>query len=433
MGNRVDHFMEALRKAVAGLKRGFISDVQKDAGHSDGYLSRIFSGKRKAPDAETVFSILAHPQIDARQLLKAAGVDLAFSPEPSLARIPLQDRPDPLLERLENWVADPNPLPKRSTSNLVDELKSIDQLRFSYPGDASRELEKTLNEGKLTASSLDRALIAYGEDRRLRGKFGLAARALKLAWQISREPEVQADCLRRIGYLFSNQGFMRDAEAVTRRAVDISVRYCEQETVGRMLFAEATMIKRQGLVYEALGVYRSCYPYLGNCDWTRLCSLHHAVASCYVDLSAPEKAIEFLMAAENEHRTKSGINYLKIFWTRGCLFYEREYFPESESDLRRVLAGLIQEEHPDPIYLALVSLDLVKTLFRQGRLKEIDEISRTMLALVLPSSMNQVAAAAILEFFEICSNNTLNIEAVDRIGRKIAGSNQIVELPANSL
>lgn len=417
MGKRVDGFMDGLRDVTRYLKRGFVSEVQKDAGHGDGYLSRIFSGRRKAPDSETVFSILAHPQIDARRLLEAAGVDLVFSPVPYLAQIPHGDNPDPQLEKLERAVEQLS-TSELTSQELLDRLKGIDDLRFSDPRAATLQLDALLQESlPASTKTLAAMLASYAEDRRSRMKRGLAARALQIGLEVSKGGATKAEvqCLQRCSYLFVNQGLYSVAECCSAKAVDLALRYVDQETTARMLCTDGMVQFYQGNFSKSLVALKASQRYSSGHDWIYSYSVQHAMAGCHAYMDSPSVALEHLALAEGLHRTRKGRNWFKLFWLRGDVEWFLRNYESAEKNYRLTLKGFSEEHDPDPIYISLIYLSICRIMVLDGRSREIDEVAKCMVPLLISTESNRVASAAILAFYNESAKGKVTVDFIEYV------------------
>lgn len=375
-------------------------------------------------------ALLDHKEVDVEEFLGEVGITIELSPHSYLARIPGQGRHDPLLVKLELAASNASQNAK-ADPGLLAELATLDALRFSDAGAATTKLPELVSACTKSRSPevLHRALSSYAEDRRLHMHFGLAARALTCALEIpfslSREVPVT---LQRTSYLLANHNWLRAALRCATDACDLCVQLDDREGIGKMLYTRAVMVDRQNDVADAIRLYESSLRYLADSNWMYRFGAHWSLAWCHSQSGHYDVAMERLIQAKTTHRTRTGINWLRVSWLHGLVALHQGHLQEAEPHLREAYEGFRQG--PDSITTALVALDLCKALLGTNHVADISEIAHEMISLLTPLRKNPIASAAILRFYDMAKKGNVTLDGIATTIEEIKRSERPKEAPA---
>lgn len=410
-----------IRRLRDTLRRGWIGEVEEDAGRAVGYLSRVLSGEVPRLDVELLFCLFDRCILDPRELLRKLGFDLTFNPHSYLRRIRHQGVGDPEIAALEMTIEH-----VRDTENdvpcpeLLQELAAIDTLRFSDVGAAASRTSSIIPPVAESGSSslVIQTLGVLGSVRRVQGKFGLAARAYHLAFE-NAEPfsAERARLLERLAYLLANHGWLHAAEDSAAAAIEGFTLLHDQESLGKALITRAVMLRRMGAIEKTHAFYLSSLRYLPEQEWIYRFTAYQDLARCEWELGRLEEAQRYLTLAKEAHQTQTGLNWLKVWWVQSIIALKQGNFADAEQYGRIVVSGF--DDETDPVDVALGSLHLAKTLLLRQKLDEITVLSRSMMRLLTPLKRNQVASALIAKFIKTAQAGQITLRFLERISRSL--------------
>ncbi len=267
------------------------------------------------------------------------------------------------------------------------------------------------------------ALGVFGSARRLKAEFGVAARALRTALDLSRRErllEDRADLLLRASYVLKDLGHFNRALAMLNEALVAFVQLGSRRDVGRALvdhgmmncyagnFEDAVLDLRQalhdleGTSGELSRYHLACYQFL---------------AYAFEHLGELETAEECLATGARGFGPEHAVDKAKLEWLRGSLAFKRGDLLLAEELLRAVAKILAAKQHPGQE--ALVSLDLVSVMLAQGRDQEATELATSMARLLFGFENNRFAEAAIVELMRAALEGKLSQELVAKARAQI--------------
>lgn len=429
IGKWTHRALEEIRRLRYELQRGWVTAVDAKAHHGQGYLSRVLSGKIQRLDVETLFCIMEHPLVDARELLRRIGFDLsAPNPVHYLGRIPQLKPADPLLVKLEEavqaWslgahVTREEPVDRGSVEALLSELRAIDELRFSdSPSAWQRLVDLTSSRAWVDAPEVViQALGVYGSIKRVQGRLGSAARALRLALEHGGDsPAVRASLLQRVAYLVAHRGWWAAAAELAQQAINAYVLADDRRGIGESLVDRAMMLVYLQRLDEGRQAYLSSLRYLPASARRNRTAALHGLGWIHLQTGQLETAQELLHKAIELLSEQSGSNWAKLVWLQGEIYLKQQNLAAAEEALRQSSAAFSDRE--DPVDLATVQLQLAEVLMLRGRTVEVYDLAKDMIRLLTPFNNHRLAGALILEFVNAAEKRQITLALVERIRRE---------------
>lgn len=457
--------LQLLASLRAEVRRhwGRISEIESDLGVSDGYLNRLCSGKIELK-LETFLRILDVLGADPKAFL-ARVLDIHAGPEDYLASLEDHGEPDRPFEKIaQATVAFEQAAPPASrgtvaagplvmdvvTRSRAEQLRRLrqgkkyrtqafaqayldhlDSLRYDDAEEAAKlvtgvavNLLPALPGPQSERIRLAcRALGIFGSARRSRGRFTPAARAFRLALEMSRRAGLHgetANLLIRASYLLKDFAQFERAMALLSEALVIFVRLGSARDMGRVLV-------NQGMLDCYLGNYEIAVLDLEQAlrhlaGSATLVPRSHLAAYQYLayaferlgDLDAAEAAL-----AKGIRTFGSGyaVDRAKLLWLRGTLAFRRGEYQRSERVLRVVGEVLATKEYPGQE--AMVALDLADALLAQNKNEEAIQLAEGMAPLLMRFKNNRFAEAAIVELISSALAGRLNQEVVRGVRSKL--------------
>lgn len=412
--------LNEIRRLRRDLPRGWVTEVDSRAQHGQGYLSRILSGKIKRLDVETLFCLLEHPLVDAREFMNRIDLDLsAPNPHYYLDQIRGPRSKDHLLEILQQRAQAFLSGSMHETSSMsaaLNELFAIDELRFSDHGAALSRFSHLLDRGAPWGSRewMVRALAVFTSLRRTQGRCGAAARSLKLAFELSADlPHCRANLFQRMTYLAANQGWWATASEFAQQAREAFVYLDNREGIGESLVDQAIMAVYLSRLDEAKKCYSSALKYLPERSSRNRTAALHGLGWIEMQRGHLAEAEEHLRAAMTFYKGEKGGNWAKIVWLQGEIFLQKRDFAGAEEAFRESIESF--SLHDDPYDFALVALQLAEVLLLSGRAAEVDQIAQLMIRLLTPFQNNHLAGALILEFVQAAEQQRVTLKQLEKI------------------
>ncbi len=462
-------WQEIQRRLLEGLygearaNWGRIAEIEDRLGISDGYLAKLCQGKNDFKLSLFLRSIEAL-DLDPRAFLSRT-LEIQPATEDYLRQLEAPGDRDPAFTRMarataELEAAEPPPTCPAATAGAGDAaevaacrrseqlrrlrasrkyrthafasayLEHLDSLRYDHAEEAARlatrvavHLIPTLpgpQDQRLTLQCL--ALGIFGSARRLKGKFTAAARAFRLALDVSRRAglrEDTANLLLRASYLLKDFGHFNRALALSNEALVISVQLGSSTDIGRTLL-------QQGMTRTALGDYEGAVLDLkqafAHFDGAVGLGRHHLalyqyLAYAYEQLGKLDEAHECLDRGAKAFEPKHAVDAAKVQWLHGTLAFRHGEHARAEKLLRTVREVLASKENP--AQEALVSLDLVSVLLAQGKNQEASELAESMARLLFRFKNNRLAEAAIVELISAALEGGLNEDVVGKARRRL--------------
>ncbi len=259
-------------------------------------------------------------------------------------------------------------------------------------------------------------LGVFGSARRLEAELGVAARAFRMALELSRRErllEDSANLLLRASYVLRDLGHFNRALALLNEALVAFVQLGDRGDVGRALvdhgmmncyagnYEEAVLDLRQALrhledtIDKRTRYHLACYQYLA-------CALEH--------LGELEAAEECLATGTRTFGPEHAADQAKLEWLRGGLALKRGDHLLAEELLRAALKVLAVRQHPGQN--ALISLDLVSVMLAQDKHQEATEVATSMARLLFAFENNRFAEAAVVELMKAALAGKLSPDIV---------------------
>ena len=267
------------------------------------------------------------------------------------------------------------------------------------------------------------ALGIFGSARRLKARFTSAARALKLAIEISRRHRLREDTanlLLRACYLLKDFGHLERAMAVQSEALVIFVELGSRWDVGRMLVARGMINNFRGDFETAvLDLQQALRQLEGSAEHLARYHLtaYQGIAWAFEELDELDSAESWLAQGVSNFETEHAVDCAKLQWSQGSIAFKRGDFQRSEG-----LLGAARETlavHENALQVALITLDLLSTLLAQGKLREATSQAQGMTILLSKFKNNRLAQAAIVELISATLGGKLNQELIGRMRSKL--------------
>ena len=267
------------------------------------------------------------------------------------------------------------------------------------------------------------ALSVFGSARRLRGKFGAATQALRLALAVARRAglrEDRANLLIRAAYVLRDFGHFQRALALLNEALVIFVRLGSRWDIGRALVDHGMIRSALGDYEEAVLDLERALEHLAGSELQL--SRHHLsayqfTAYAYEQLGQLDKAHEWLEKGANAFEPQHAVDAAKLQWQRGRFALRHGQYAAAEELLRAAGAVLASKEFPGKE--ALLTLDLISALLAQGKHLEASDLATNMTPLLVRFKNNRFAEAAIFELINKTLEGKLHEGLICEIRQRI--------------
>ncbi|MCP3958817.1 MAG: hypothetical protein GY719_13270 [bacterium] len=263
------------------------------------------------------------------------------------------------------------------------------------------------------------ALGIFGSARRLKGEFTTAARAFRLALEVSRRADLRgttAKLLQRGSYLLKDFGHFERARDLLDRALVIYVQIGSPHNLGCALVDHGMMCTALGEYHTAILDLERALSYLEKP--TNRPSRNHLAAFQFLayaneqlgDFATAEACLE---RGENEFASEHTVDQAKLRWLRGTLAFRRSKYVTSEQLLREAHHSLAH--HENALQEAVVTLDLLRSMLAQGKTAEACKLATSMAQLVMKFKDNRYAEATIVDLITVAIAGRLTDEIVSEV------------------
>ncbi len=454
--------LEALR--VEKKKHwGKIREIEDDLGLANGYLAKVCAGKATIP-TDRLLRVLERMGVGAGRFF-ANALDVRLDNDSLLEEIERGGEVDRQLARIEEVVREvelsgpPGPAPRAVdaeamvadlvTCNGREQRRRLGSTRkYRHPAFAAAYLEHldTLRYDRPRLARLNAETVALklvprlpglqperialllkaigvvASCHRRKGKWSIAARALRLALGIARRHrllQILADLLQRGACVLSDNGRIFEAMSLLDEALVVYVDTDSQESIGMVMVERATAFLYLGRYDEALTALERSLTLL-QCDSPRLnrnrMVAYQVLGLVHQELGDLDRAEVALARAVEESRQVGRLNQASLLWDHGALELKRSFFGIAEVSLRRAVE--LFDELKDPTS-ALVALDLTDALLSQGKDLEAVATAMTMARFLGVFRGNPVAEAAISDLTQRAIQGNLNSDAIDKARRDL--------------
>ncbi len=245
------------------------------------------------------------------------------------------------------------------------------------------------------------ALGIFGSAARLKDNYPIAAEALYLALQLAQRHDLsdaKGRLLIRSAHLLENNGNPEFALIALREAIEIYVHSGSEVDLGKTLIVQGRMFGVIKAYDKAIEVLTAGLSKL-NEDQPELTryrfSAHQALAEALHKLGDPKAARAQLAQAATFVSPEQRVRHARLAWQEGGFRLAEGDAVQAEALFDTSQQGL--KQHMGAIQEALVTVDLVRSLLKQGQLmKASDTASRAARFLELLGG-NLMAKAAVLE------------------------------------
>ncbi len=307
-------------------------------------------------------------------------------------------------------------------------LEHLDALRYDDPKEARQNAEVVVvwlipampesNSERLTLEL--EAIGIYASALRQKGKFAMAARALRRALAAARAHglhETTAQLLVRAACLLSDHGRFSDVMDLLDEALVIYYDLQSQIGLGAVMVERGTAFYNLGEYPSALGVLERSLSLLRadsvRAKRNRLVA-YQVIALAHEKMEDLERAEAALARAVLESDQAGRLNRASLLWDHGVIALARGAHERAEESLREAAAIFRQLKDPNQ---ALVALDLTKALTAQGRTLEAVAMATGMAEYLTTFRGNEIAEAAISEFIRTALAGKLTTRSIDRVQR----------------
>ncbi len=419
---------------------GRISEIEERLGLSSGYLNKLCKGKHDFKltaflktlstvglDPRTFFSRTLEIHTQPRDYLEQLeGPD----DDRALARIaqatlelessePASDLPAATADasNVAEFAACPRTEQRRrlrSTARYRSHafarayLEHLDALRYDHAPEAAALATEVAvhlipalpgpHSERLSLQCL--ALGVFGAARRLKAKFGVAARAFGLALELAgrhRLREDRANLLIRASYLLKDFGHFDRALALLNEALVGFVQLGSRHDVGRVLVDHGTMNCFAGNYEDAVLDLRQALSQLediGRETARSHLACYQLLSHAFEQMGDLEAAEECLATGERSFGPEHAVDKAKLDWSRASLAFKRGDYQLAEQLLATTAKVLAARQHPGQE--AIVSLDLVSVMLAQNKHREASDLAASMARLLTAFKNNRFAEAAIV-------------------------------------
>lgn len=323
----------------------------------------------------------------------------------------------------------------RQEEFVVDLLRHLDRYRFENPSEAVKLLVTVVDATIPVFGCTERrqyeifchAVGVLSSALRQAGEFRPAVAAARIGLEFAKKHRLDGavtDLLERSSYALGSLGRHAEALAVLREGVEVAFETDDRQMLGRLAMAQGLMHSYLGRPDRSERCLRRSLELLPAGDasverW-RVAALQNLsrISSEQGDL---EGACQWLAAAVESLATRGDLMHGKLLWQKGSIELVGEQFRRAEESLRGAYDIFETLESPE---FALVSVDLVKTLWVQGRRSEAVDIAKKMAAIIGTFDQSDILEAAVLEFLRVVLQGELTEAVVDeyrlRLKQKVA-------------
>ncbi len=286
-------------------------------------------------------------------------------------------------------------------------LEHLDSLRYDNALRAARLAEKVAvclipalpgpRGGRLALLCV--AFGIFASARRQKGRYADAARALRLALELSRRQRLSAEnaaLLQRAAYLLKDFGQFERALSYLREALEIYVDLDSRPGIAKTQVDRGMMLCYLGDYQTAVAVLDQALRRLDGLDLTRhLFAAYQYLAYAHEQLGELDAAERRLETATGVAGLERGFYWGKLRWQQGSLALKRGAYRRAEELLRSASEVVAAEENP--YQEALVAVDLVESLLAQERLEEACALASSSARLLDRLASNRLAKIAVLQ------------------------------------
>jgi len=239
-------------------------------------------------------------------------------------------------------------------------------------------------------------------------------KAKNLLWKGVADPHVHAEVLRFQGSLLREQRRFDEALSALHEAASIYRELNDSHWEGLVLLKVAMTHRQYAQPREALPVHiRACHlvdehrePIAAAAAWNELMRI-------YIDLGEFQSAYSVLQGASSIYElcpTESAVHTVRN-WTEGCVLGGLERYEEAQERLEEARLGF--EAHQHPLDSALVRLDIIRLLFKQGRQAEAADAVDAVSALLQAEPLKWDAEYAIRLLAEAAIHHSLEEQLIE--------------------
>ncbi len=447
------------------VHRGHIREIERRLERSEGYLSRLYRGRK---DFKLRLFLQTIDEVGLEQgSFFSSALGYQPTPEDHLREVEDPYDPDPEFRRMaqatrELEIDEPPAYPAASaTAADVAEiavcsrheqlrrlhatqkyrthafagayLKYLDSLRYDDAKLASRLATRVAVRliPDLPGPQRDRlalqclALGVFGSARRLKGRFGAAARPLRLALELSKRAglrEDRANLLLRACYVLRDFGQFHRALALVEKAFTIFGQLGSRWDMGRALLDYGMLHWNLGEYEEAVLDLERALEFLAGSE--AQLSRHNLSAYQYLGLAYERlgkltKAQECLERGAKTFPPEHAVHAARLQWVGANLAFRHGEYERAEELLKIASDVLIDKEFPGRE--ALLTLDRIHVMIAQGKTEEATVLALGTAPLLLQFQNNPIAEASIFELMTIATEGRLDEAMVCEIRAKLDG------------
>ncbi len=269
------------------------------------------------------------------------------------------------------------------------------------------------------------ALGVFGSARRLKGRFGAAARPLRLALELSKRAGVREDranLLLRGSYVLRDLGHFHRALALVEKAFTIFGQLGSRWDMGRAMVNHGMMLIYLGEYEEAVLSLEQALDRLTGSE-AQLSRSHLAAyqfaAYAYEKLGKLGEAHGCLERGARAFPPEHAGDAAKLQWIGGNLAFHHGEYERAEVLLQEAGAVLASKEFPGRE--AQVTLDRISVMLARGRGEEAIQLAEDMAPLLLRFKDNRIAEAAVLDLMRAAGEGQLNEDVVRKVRTQLEG------------
>ncbi|MEM7355593.1 MAG: hypothetical protein AAF657_32565 [Acidobacteriota bacterium] len=327
--------------------------------------------------------------------------------------------------------------PKYRTQSFANAyLEQLVSLRYSDPVGAARLVTVLITDlipklpapqrGRLSLQC--RALGLFATSRRVKGEFSTAAKAFRLALELSRQTRLDEDTaylLRLASYLLKDFAHFERALEFLREALEIYVDLDSRPGIAKTLIDRGMMFCLSGDYDSAARVLQRAMSHLefGTPEPRYLFAAYQYLSYAFEQLGDLEAAESSLETATSIAGLEKGFYCGKLQWMQGTLAFKRGDYARSEALLRSACEVLSAQENP--AQEALVSIDLVETLLAQAKAAEACSLAKDMTRLLECFPKNKLAEMAIVQLIRAALQGELTRELLGEVRVKLDGKSAL--------
>ncbi len=458
-----DRILRAL-KAELRKHRGEISRIDREIGHSDGYLSKACLGKWSI-GLDVLLQALQALHIDPAAFFGRA-LDIPHDSADYLAELETEDaRKHRALRKMEETArrlasrpetaeAPPDSLDAgalvaalagctrreqrrrlrtaqkyRHPAFARAYLEHLDALRYEDPQEAAKLAETAAADliphlrapraEQLTLLCL--AIGVFASAHRYIGKVPVATRAVRVALELARRYGLDlatADLLERGAYVLGSHGQYKRALVLLREAQEIYSDRGLPACCGRILVGRGIMLGQSGRHDFAAAVFKQALAALPEQEalarWRS--AAYHGIAISYRQLGELQSAVDWLEQAIASSGSMGVINRAKLVWLQGSIHFDSRSYRQAQQAFCRTRQMLGDK---DPFESALVCLDEARALLAQGDVADVQQLAKEMATMLAPFKDNKVAEAALLRFIRQSLEGRVTQALIDSTGKQL--------------